>query len=609
MTKIPLTSAALLAISVTASAQTWKIPLRGVAFYERTTTLNGARPRRLDGQLPGLRTPVMPAVLLQGELDRRNKFVQRAPAALQDLAAWLAFDIRKWSKKARFKKTIEFLYPYGRLQIAGTTSAVDADGTQVMRARITRKPPERGREFKGVFNRYTLLNSRTNMVAEIEIERRFDEPKGVVTYFKSTLSGTTQSLAVGESRVGPKKKFSWSEAWTFERVAENRYRGFTTEVKKAIVAGSENIRKAIANPDGKALGPEMKNGRTAKSGRLALALLTLLKADVDPSDEVVKRGFDSLRRRVITGAYECSAALMAMEALYANPNERQLLLEGRIDKPLPRKPTPEDLEIMREWTKNVLSYFDTRIPNRAYVLRFNYTPGVGRYDNSVTQYCVLGLYSAHLCGVEISPTVWFAISKHVLMDQYETDSPKMALRLTSQRKFEKQRKAAQSGGRRTTTTAAASRRIVAPSGWAYLGPVKGSRNLTHPLTGSMTVAGLTNLTICEAALRSAKKGGFEVYKELRQARFRGFAWMLQNFSVRDNPNFRSHYFYYMYGLERAAELAQVALIGERDWYFEGATMLIRMQKKNGAFAGLVDNCFAVLFLKQAAPPLPTFSGR
>ena len=129
------------------------------------------------------------------------------------------------------------------------------------------------------------------------------------------------------------------------------------------------------------------------------------------------------------------------------------------------------------------------------------------------------------------------------------------------------------------------------------------------MTGSMTVAGLTNLTICEAVLRGARKGGGELYTELREARRRGFAWMLTNFSVRDNPKFHAHYFYYMYGLERAAELAQVALIGDRDWYFEGATMLIKMQAKNGNFGRLVDNCFAVLFLKQAAPPLPTLTGR
>jgi hypothetical protein len=598
MSKLPLTVATLMTFAAPAPTQ-WKIPARGVVFYTRET--------KLDGALPGLRHSVMPAVLLEGELDGRKKHISRPPTYFQDFATWLAFDIRRWGKKGRFKKSIDFLYPYGELLIKGSTSSVDEKGTQILRAKITRKPPERGSEFNGVFNNYILRSANTDLVAEIEIYRRFDAERGLVTHFTSHLFGTTQTLPVLGSKIGPRREFAWFEEWKLDKVAKNRYGGFTTQVKAAIISGSENIRRAIANPDGKFLADNENKGRTPSSGRLALGLLTLLKADVDPSDEVVKRGFDSLRRRVIKGAYECSAALMAMEALYANPNERQLLLEGRIDKPIPRKPTAADLAIMQEWTKNILSYVDTRIKNRAYVLRFNYTPGVGRYDNSVTQYCVLGLYSAHLCGVEISPTVWFAISKHVLMDQRRVDAPKIRLTLTTQRKYKK-RRVAESGGRRGTR-AVSSRRLVEPWGWAYQGPLNGSKNLVRPMTGSMTVAGLTNLTICEAVLRGARKGGGELYTELREARRRGFAWMLTNFSVRDNPKFHAHYFYYMYGLERAAELAQVALIGDRDWYFEGATMLIKMQAKNGDFGGLVDNCFAVLFLKQAAPPLPTLTGR
>ena len=120
---------------------------------------------------------------------------------------------------------------------------------------------------------------------------------------------------------------------------------------------------------------------------------------------------------------------------------------------------------------------------------------------------VLGLYSAHLCGVEISPTVWFAISKHVLMDQRRVDAPKIRLTLTTQRKDKKHR-VAESGGQRGTR-AVSSRRLVEPWGWAYQGPLNGGKNLVRPMTGSMTVAGLTNLTICEAVLRGARKGGGE----------------------------------------------------------------------------------------------------
>jgi hypothetical protein len=132
----------------------------------------------------------------------------------------------------------------------------------------------------------------------------------------------------------------------------------------------------------------------------------------------------------------------------------------------------------------------------------------------------------------------------------------------------------------------------------------------------------------------AEKKGMELASELRQAKKRGFAWLLHNFSVRANKN-RGHYYYYMYGLERACELSQVRLLGHHDWYFEGATMLLELQVRGarpdagddgpggrggrggrgagggGQFRGgqLHETCFAVLFLKLAAPPLPVITPR
>ena len=98
---------------------------------------------------------------------------------------------------------------------------------------------------------------------------------------------------------------------------------------------------------------------------------------------------------------------------------------------------------------------------------------------------------------------------------------------------------------------------------------------------------------------------------MRDAVHAGYAWMLNNFSVRKNKHGHGFHFYYLYGLERACELGQVALIGHRDWYFEGSIMLLGMQDHRGAFRGatLPGNCFAVLFLKQAAPPLPVITGK
>ena len=157
-------------------------------------------------------------------------------------------------------------------------------------------------------------------------------------------------------------------------------------------------------------------------------------------------------------------------------------------------------------------------------------------------------------------------------------------------------------------------------------------------TASMTTAGLTGITICQAVLHGLKKGG-KVLTSLRKAKSGGLAWMLHEFSVRANKNKGAHLHYYLYGLGRACEINQIALLGERDWYFEGANILMETQVTSGSSqnagragrgrfrrgggrfaapaakgsfqdAGLPQACMAILFLKQSAPPMPAItSGR
>jgi len=96
----------------------------------------------------------------------------------------------------------------------------------------------------------------------------------------------------------------------------------------------------------------------------------------------------------------------------------------------------------------------------------------------------------------------------------------------------------------------------------------------------------------------------------------GFAWLAEEFTARANPGFvgksDKHWYYWLYSLERACELAGVAWLDGRDWYYEGALQLLSQQRKDGAFATgggetmLVEaTCFAVLFLKKSTLPVVT----
>lgn len=156
--------------------------------------------------------------------------------------------------------------------------------------------------------------------------------------------------------------------------------------------------------------------------------------------------------------------------------------------------------------------------------------------------------------------------------------------------------------------------------------------MTPRLTASMTTAGLTGVTICQAVLGASKKGG-KLLGKLEKSKRGGFAWMMHEFSVRINKNNGKHFHYYLYGLERACEINQIALLGNRDWYFEGANILVETQIRSGGGgrgargpggrggvrgrsgpggfqgAGLPQTCMAILFLKQSAPPMPVITGR
>lgn len=609
----------VLGIDLHAQKIVWRIPERGVVFYERTSDLT---PGRVGGHaLAGFSRIVNPPVLLQGELDFSQKFIVEEPANLHELGAWLAFDLRRARKKGRFKLTIGLIPPFGSLQIEGTTSDLDKGGNQTIKARVIRGDAVQGNIPDEVYERYIDHLNRQQLTGDIEITRTIDVEKGLVTGFSCKLTGSAsynsrprQNPFGGAVDTSGKVDFGFAETWKLDRVAPNRYAGFSTRVAEAINKGAEHIARRVKDIVAGSHRVPAQPGRTYEAGTLALSLLTLVKAGRDLKEPVLRSGFDDLRKRVISDTYSLAIAIMAFEALYAPPNEREALIEGRIKKPFARKVPEEDLQLVRRWTQELLTHADRRV-DVSRVRRFSYTKNPNAYDNSNSQYAILGLYSAHLCGAAQKPEVWVACANHWLQDQYEPKGPLVPLVLVSHQDYARMRSASGKGhaGRRTVTRP----RRTRGKGWPYMAPHPRSQQgreipRVQALTGSMTSAGITALTICEAVLRNTRQGR-KLRKEcsrMRDAVQAGYAWMLENFSVRKNKHGHGFHFYYLYGLERACELGQIALIGHRDWYFEGSIMLLGMQNAQGAFRGadLPGNCFAVLFLKQAAPPLPVITG-
>jgi len=126
----------------------------------------------------------------------------------------------------------------------------------------------------------------------------------------------------------------------------------------------------------------------------------------------------------------------------------------------------------------------------------------------------------------------------------------------------------------------------------------------------MTAAGVSGLLLARAGIKAAGGRDRGLDRRIDLALRDGFAWLGANFSVRCNPGDpergRRHLYYWLYCLERSCELARLARLDGRDWYYEGALQLLSQQRPDGGFRGggsslrLEATCFAVLFLAKAA---------
>lgn len=198
-------------------------------------------------------------------------------------------------------------------------------------------------------------------------------------------------------------------------------------------------------------------------------------------------------------------------------------------------------------------------------------PGGGG-DKSNSQFAVLALYEAQRVGVEVDKEVW-------------------------------------------RRAAAYWRREQNPDGsWEYA-PMPGP-------SGSMTCAGIGALVVTSLALGEgdAKVEQQRVlccrqHEDDKQIEA-GLKWLGRHFSVQRNPGAidvgQVWHYYYLYGVERVGRLTARRLIGQSDWYREGAEYLVNHQDplahywKGGSNAESnphVATAMAMLFLSKGRRPI------
>ncbi|MFK7740079.1 MAG: hypothetical protein AB8H80_07115 [Planctomycetota bacterium] len=202
---------------------------------------------------------------------------------------------------------------------------------------------------------------------------------------------------------------------------------------------------------------------------------------------------------------------------------------------------------------------------------------VSASDLSCTQYAALGLYIAQKRRMKIDPRVFKSLARGLKRYRgkvVQIDNPDQNRR-----------------------TGAAK---VDMAGYVYR-PQKDIKE-----TGSMTTAAIAVMQICRAGL--GRKLPRELARDFDDRQQQALRWLEVHFSVTENPNHgRGNHLYYLYGLERIGSLLQTELVGPHRWYVEGARHLVGSQR-DGAWGGVNDTCFALLFLRRATGRAPTTGG-
>jgi hypothetical protein len=216
-----------------------------------------------------------------------------------------------------------------------------------------------------------------------------------------------------------------------------------------------------------------------------------------------------------------------------------------------------------------------KVVQRVAVKKMKDGPEAG--DNSNTQYAALGLRACFDSGIELPEAV-------VLM----------AVKWWRESQFPSPPKDADKDGKPDVVSGSGK-----AEGWNYKDKTAQADKAPYH---AMTAGGTSSLIIYDYMLGREWKQHSHV-KE-------GMNWLAQNWSVNTN-------YYYMYGLERTGILFGTEQIGTRDWYAEGAKLILRNQNADGSWGKRKeedkdrlthDTCFAILFLRKATRPLVATEG-
>lgn len=344
----------------------------------------------------------------------------------------------------------------------------------------------------------------------------------------------------------------------------NRLSTTDQDVPKTIDTGVAFLRK-IQRPDGAWAFCSCGHPAYAKVdhalGATALTVYTLLKCDVPVDDAAVVAGLKVLLEADIAKAnhtYTISLVAIALsEALEARKpkKDRKTVAQDKVFAPAALKKIAE----CADW----LIEAQVRIKKGGYeqgAWTYNKAPGGEGWDQSNTQFAILGLLAARNAGVRIPPEVWQRALLHWQAQQLDD------------------------------------------GGWMYGRPADPPPpDVKYAGSNSMTAAGICSYLVAKAAIRNIGTKAAALQDKAIDAAIGKFTKQYPIGAPVRNPQF-GHVFsvyYDLYSLERAMMLGGFETLGGKDWYHDGALYILYNQLHDGSWLDLTDTCFALLFLKKA----------
>ena len=286
-------------------------------------------------------------------------------------------------------------------------------------------------------------------------------------------------------------------------------------------------------------------------GVTALCAYALLAAGEDPQEERMARTLEWLSKAPMHGVY----------ARGFRANVWGML--GRSSKY--RKELTEDVK----WLLSAMYFGNKKYSDGSYPY-LGPTPGAkgpnaedrSNWDNSNSQIAVLGVWAGVRNGIEVPQKYWETIEGHWTKEQQRD------------------------------------------GGWNYAIERRNPAESRGKGTGSMTAAGLATMFICLDNLHNRLflrcRAGTDTPPIVK-----GLAWMDANFTARGNPGKREGGVdtYYLYGVERVGLASGYKYFGGKDWFKEGAAVLVGLMGDNGAGGSLTETAFTLLFLARGQHPV------